>query len=115
MAPIILTIPGPQNENIVGILEQKLSNSPPPGTKIIVILHGHAYRSHLDELIVGFRGHKNYCYQRYLAEKSPFDSFRFDFRGNGDSGRSIHACRILKVCSLDVIRVLTALRMTWTI
>ena len=42
MAPATLTIPGPQNDNIVGILEQKLPN-PSPGTKIIVILHGHAY------------------------------------------------------------------------
>src|ERR1700694_1802695 len=47
--------------------------------------------------IIDNRGHKNYCYQRHLAEKSPFDSFRFDFRGNGDSGRSIHAPRTLKV------------------
>jgi hypothetical protein len=46
-----------------------------------------------------FRGHKNYCYHRFLAEISPFDSFRFDFRGNGESGRSIHAVRTLKVIS----------------
>jgi len=42
MAPIRLTIPGPQNDDIVGILEQKEQN-PPPGTKIIIMLHGHAY------------------------------------------------------------------------
>jgi hypothetical protein len=42
MTPITLTISGPQNDNIVGILEQKEIN-PPPGTKIIVLLHGHAY------------------------------------------------------------------------
>jgi hypothetical protein len=42
MAPTALTISGPQNDDIVGILEQKDSN-PAPGTKIIVILHGHGY------------------------------------------------------------------------
>jgi hypothetical protein len=42
MAPTTLIIAGPQNDDIVGILEQKQPN-PPPGTKIIVILHGHAY------------------------------------------------------------------------
>jgi hypothetical protein len=47
-------------------------------------------------------GHKNYCYQRHLAEVAPFDSFRFDFRGNGESGRSIHAPRTLKVSSHPV-------------
>ena len=95
MAPISLTIAGPQNDSIVGILEQKQPD-PPPDTKIIVMLHGHAYEMfHGDKLID--RGHKNYCYQRILAEISPFDSFRFDFRGNGDSGRSIHAVRTLKV------------------
>jgi len=46
---------------------------------------------------LSIRGHKNYCYHRHLAEVAPFDSFRFDFRGNGDSGRSIHAPRTLKV------------------
>jgi hypothetical protein len=42
MASTKLTIAGPQNEDIVGILEQKHLETP-PGTKIIVILHGHAY------------------------------------------------------------------------
>ena len=65
------------------------------------------------------RGHKNYCYQRYLAEEAPFDSFRFDFRGNGDSGRSIHAPRTLKV-SLGNFRIVSwqainLCRMIWTI
>jgi len=41
MAPTTLTIAGPQNDDIVGILEQK-QEKPPPGTKIIVLLHGHA-------------------------------------------------------------------------
>jgi hypothetical protein len=39
-----LTIAGPQNDDIVGILEQKVPN-PAPGTKIIVVMHGHAYDS----------------------------------------------------------------------
>jgi hypothetical protein len=42
MAPTTLTIPGPQNDDIVGILEQKRPN-PEPGTKVIIMLHGHAY------------------------------------------------------------------------
>jgi hypothetical protein len=41
MVSSILNIAGPQNDDIVGILEQKQSN-PAPGTKIIIILHGHA-------------------------------------------------------------------------
>jgi hypothetical protein len=44
MAPTTLTITGPQNDNIAGILEQKHPN-PPRGTKIIIIMHGHAYES----------------------------------------------------------------------
>lgn len=52
------------------------------------------------DVIESFRGHKNYCYHRFLAEKSPFDSFRFDFRGNGESGRSIHEMRSLQVSPL---------------
>jgi hypothetical protein len=32
-----------------------------------------------------FVGHKNYLFQKLLAEKLPYESFRFDFRGNGDS------------------------------
>lgn len=31
-------------------------------------------------------GHKNYLFQRLLAEKLPYSSFRLDFRGNGESG-----------------------------
>lgn len=98
MAPTTLTIAGPQNDDIVGILEQNEAN-PAPGTKIIVILHGHAYLCDTRALLK-LRGHKNYCYQRYLAGIAPFDNFRFDFRGNGDSGRSIHAARTLKVIVL---------------
>jgi pimeloyl-ACP methyl ester carboxylesterase len=111
MSPTTLTIAGPQNDDIVGILEQKTSN-PLPGTKIIVLLHGHAYDLLpfagivLCTWLIGCgSGHKNYCYHRQLAEKAPFDSFRFDFRGNGDSGRCIHAVRTLKVCQLWKIDV----------
>jgi hypothetical protein len=116
MSPTTLTIAGPQNDDIVGILEKKTPN-PLPGTKIIVLLHGHAYPLLLlscssslplflcTQLIGYGSGHKNYCYHRQLAEKSPFDSFRFDFRGNGDSGRSIHAVRTLKVFRLSQMTV----------
>ncbi|KAI8084984.1 ectomycorrhiza-regulated esterase, partial [Halteromyces radiatus] len=58
---------------IVGILEEKperdLTRTKP---RLILIAHGAL-------------GHKNYLYQRLLAEKLPYSSFRFDFRGNGDS------------------------------
>lgn len=30
-------------------------------------------------------GHKDYLYHRLLAQKLPYSSFRFDFRGNGES------------------------------
>ncbi|KAJ8098643.1 tyrosine phosphatase family-domain-containing protein [Lipomyces tetrasporus] len=60
---------------IVGILTSPTSPSYPPS--VIVIMHG-------------FGGHKNYCYQKMLARKlseSPLGlySFRFDFRGCGES------------------------------
>lgn len=35
--------------------------------------------------LYAIQGHKNYLFQRLLGEKLPYSSFRFDFRGNGDS------------------------------
>jgi len=32
-----------------------------------------------------FLGHKDYLFQAKLAKELPFDNFRFDFRGNGES------------------------------
>lgn len=30
-------------------------------------------------------GHKDYLYHRLLAQELPYSTFRFDFRGNGES------------------------------
>lgn len=30
-------------------------------------------------------GHKDYLFHRVLAQELPYSSFRFDFRGNGES------------------------------
>lgn len=30
-------------------------------------------------------GHKDYLFHRLLAQELPYSSFRFDFRGNGES------------------------------
>ncbi|KAK2465306.1 hypothetical protein APHAL10511_002660 [Amanita phalloides] len=57
---------------IVGILEQLKPDIPSQGRGIALILHG-------------TMGHKDYLYQRQLAERLPIDSFRFDFRGNNES------------------------------
>ncbi|KAG8807791.1 hypothetical protein FRC17_004271 [Serendipita sp. 399] len=38
------------------------------------------------QIIHGSMGHKDYIYQRKLASLLPVDSFRFDFRGNLESG-----------------------------
>ena len=72
-----LVIPGPNGEAITGILTHAQPLPVPRNTKLIVIMHGHA-------------GHKDYCYQKQLAESSTeYDAFRFDFRGCGDSAREI--------------------------
>lgn len=67
-----LAIPHPQEKDcsIIGTLEQW---SPPQAgfnskRKIAVILHG-------------AMGHKDYLFQKRLAQQLPIDSFRFDFRG----------------------------------
>ncbi|KAF8192177.1 ectomycorrhiza-regulated esterase [Pholiota molesta] len=58
---------------LVGILEQLEPSKPTQGRKIALILHG-------------TMGHKDYLFQRRLAVKLPLDSFRFDFRGNHETG-----------------------------
>ncbi|EIW81097.1 ectomycorrhiza-regulated esterase [Coniophora puteana RWD-64-598 SS2] len=58
---------------LVGILEQVHPDSPTHGSKIALILHG-------------TMGHKDYLFQKRLAARLPIDSFRFDFRGNHESG-----------------------------
>jgi len=68
-----ITIPNYLNQNIVGILESRpeaaIEGQPP---RLVLIAHG-------------VMGHKNYLFQKLLAEKLPYENFRFDFRGNGES------------------------------
>jgi len=70
-----LFIPHPIEANctIVGILEQLAPEQTTKGRKIALILHG-------------TMGHKDYLFQKRLALKLPLDSFRFDFRGNHETG-----------------------------
>lgn len=68
-----LRIPSSQpNVDLVGVLHRKPSSSTNTPKRIALILHG-------------LLAHKNQCYHRALAEALPIDSYRFDFRGNGDS------------------------------
>jgi len=59
--------------SIVGVLEQLEPERPTRGRKIALILHG-------------TMGHKDYLFQKRLALRLPLDSFRFDFRGNHETG-----------------------------
>ncbi|KAG2130647.1 ectomycorrhiza-regulated esterase [Suillus bovinus] len=69
-----LRIPHSQDDcELVGILEQLVPEEPTQGRKIAMILHGSL-------------GHKDYLFQKRLAQRFPMDSFRFDFRGNHESG-----------------------------
>ncbi|KAI8369866.1 tyrosine phosphatase family-domain-containing protein [Choanephora cucurbitarum] len=63
-----ITITNEHNESIVGILEEK----PTPLPRLALIVHG-------------VLGHKDYLFQRLLAQELPISSFRFDLRGNGES------------------------------
>ncbi|KAF8904053.1 ectomycorrhiza-regulated esterase [Gymnopilus junonius] len=70
-----LYIPHPTDPGIriCGILEQLGPGHTTVGRKIALILHG-------------TMGHKDYLFQKRLALKFPLDSFRFDFRGNHETG-----------------------------
>ncbi|OJA21030.1 hypothetical protein AZE42_02335 [Rhizopogon vesiculosus] len=69
-----LRIPHSQEDcELVGVLEQLAPEEPTHGRKIALILHG-------------TMGHKDYLFQKRLALRFPLDSFRFDFRGNHESG-----------------------------
>ncbi|KAI0313242.1 ectomycorrhiza-regulated esterase [Amylostereum chailletii] len=61
-----------QDVTLVGTLEQLAPEQPTHGRKIALILHG-------------TMGHKDYLFQKRLAQKLPLDSFRFDFRGAHES------------------------------
>lgn len=68
-----LRIPSVQpGVDLVGILHRKPHGDNAQPRRIALILHG-------------LLAHKNQCYHRALAEALPIDSYRFDFRGNGDS------------------------------
>ncbi|KAI0770337.1 ectomycorrhiza-regulated esterase [Fomes fomentarius] len=70
-----VTIPHPLESgcSIVGVLEQVALGQPTQGRRIALILHGSM-------------GHKDYLFQKRLALRLPIDSFRFDFRGNHETG-----------------------------
>ncbi|KAF7299468.1 Peptidase-S9 domain-containing protein [Mycena indigotica] len=62
---------------ITGILEQLDDGDAAQGRPIALILHG-------------AMGHKDYLFQRRLAQRLPLDSFRFDFRGNHETPGDWH-------------------------
>ncbi|CEG66362.1 hypothetical protein RMATCC62417_02958 [Rhizopus microsporus] len=68
-----ISIQNDRGEIIVGILEKKeaidLGRTRP---RLVLITHG-------------VLGHKDYLFHRLLAQELPYSSFRFDFRGNGES------------------------------
>lgn len=68
-----ISIKNEHDEIIVGILEKKdaidAGRSQP---RLVLITHG-------------VLGHKDYLFHRVLAQELPYSSFRFDFRGNGES------------------------------
>ncbi|RUP44565.1 hypothetical protein BC936DRAFT_149287 [Jimgerdemannia flammicorona] len=68
-----LTIRNSGGQRIVGILH-----------KLTSVVDG-ARRPKIGLICHGYLGHKNYLFQPLLAKSLPFDTFRFDFRGNGDS------------------------------
>ncbi|KAA1476889.1 ectomycorrhiza-regulated esterase [Dentipellis sp. KUC8613] len=70
---ITLQQPAEPGVSLVGVLEQLEPAQPTRGRKIALILHG-------------TMGHKDYLFQKRLAQRLPLDSFRFDFRGNHESG-----------------------------
>lgn len=85
MSSIKFQISHPNEEGctITGIIEQL--NDAVKGTAshakpIALILHG-------------VMGHKNYLFQKKLAQSLPIDSCRFDFRGNHESNGSWHMGR----------------------
>ncbi|KAF8631027.1 hypothetical protein AX15_002638 [Amanita polypyramis BW_CC] len=84
---------------IVGILEQLEPDKPTHGRGIALILHG-------------TMGHKNYLYQRRLAERFPLDSFRFDFRGNNESTGEWKYCDVIGSAA-DIQHVIDYLESTF--
>ncbi|KAJ1543476.1 hypothetical protein HK096_008460 [Nowakowskiella sp. JEL0078] len=71
------------------LLERRLVLKNRNNEKIAGILHFSDVLSsqdqNTDQLINNGNGHKNYLFFPLLASKLPMTSFRFDFRGNGES------------------------------
>ncbi|RCI04710.1 hypothetical protein CU098_004966 [Rhizopus stolonifer] len=68
-----ISIQNEHGENIVGIFEKKeMVDRCRSRPRIVFITHG-------------VLGHKDYLYHRLLAQELPYSTFRFDFRGNGES------------------------------
>ncbi|KAF7325189.1 Peptidase-S9 domain-containing protein [Mycena kentingensis (nom. inval.)] len=70
-----IQVPYPSSPDtpLTGIFEQLAgADAPTQGRPIALILHG-------------AMGHKDYLFQKRLAQRLPLDSFRFDFRGNHES------------------------------
>ncbi|KAI9058270.1 alpha/beta-hydrolase [Trametes sanguinea] len=88
-----LSIPHPHEKdcNIVGVLEQVAPGQPTQGRRIALILHGAL-------------GHKDYLFQKRLALRLPYDSFRFDFRGNFETNGTCYFGRFSNdVIDLEVV------------
>ncbi|KAJ7904807.1 ectomycorrhiza-regulated esterase [Mycena leptocephala] len=69
---VVIPHPSAPSCPITGVLEQLVPDKSTQGREIALILHGTL-------------GHKDYLFQRRLAQRLPQDSFRFDFRGNHES------------------------------
>ncbi|XP_006462461.1 hypothetical protein AGABI2DRAFT_72188 [Agaricus bisporus var. bisporus H97] len=65
--------------SICGVLEQYAPDQRTMGRKLALVDYQVLKR-------ITCQRHKDYLFQRRLAERLPFDSFRFDFRGNHETG-----------------------------
>ncbi|KAG6377192.1 Alpha/Beta hydrolase protein [Boletus reticuloceps] len=75
-----LHIPHPSGcFTLVGVLEQLEPHQPTNGRNIALMSMSFRF------VDISLR-HKDYLFQKRLALRLPFDSFRFDFRGNHESG-----------------------------
>ncbi|KAI0754927.1 ectomycorrhiza-regulated esterase [Daedaleopsis nitida] len=90
-----ISIPQPLEKDcaIVGVLEQLAPEQPTQGRRIALILHG-------------TMGHKDYLFQKRLALRLPIDSFRFDFRGNHESGGTWYPSKFYN--DLDDLEIVVA-------
>ncbi|KXN82822.1 hypothetical protein AN958_02096 [Leucoagaricus sp. SymC.cos] len=69
--------------SICGILEQYAPGTDTKGRKLALV----EMKCCIDYLVSPLKSsHKDYLFQRRLAQRLPMDSFRFDFRGNHETG-----------------------------